>query len=107
MWKMLLHLHVNPNLMMMKIPKFASLSNYTYQINNTLNACVKYMFCIRPKKKIGVFTVCRPTLFYSCRPYHFFSENEKKTDRFPVLLQRFRILIPVFKFFADSILFGM
>ena len=29
-----------------KMPKFASLSNYTYQINNTLNACVKYMFCI-------------------------------------------------------------
>ena len=29
-----------------KIPKFASLSNYTYQIHNTLNACVKYMFCM-------------------------------------------------------------
>ena len=29
-----------------KMPKFALLSNYTYQINNTLNACVKYMFCI-------------------------------------------------------------
>ena len=28
------------------MPKFASLSNYTYQINYTLNACVKYMFCI-------------------------------------------------------------
>ena len=27
-----------------KMPKFASLSNYTFQINNTLNACVKYMF---------------------------------------------------------------
>ena len=26
--------------------KFPSLSNYTYQINNTLNVCVKYMFCI-------------------------------------------------------------
>ena len=34
----------------------------------------------RPKKKIGVFTVCRPTLFYSCRPYHFFSENKKKNE---------------------------
>ena len=33
---------------------------------------------LRPKKKIGVFTVCRPTLFYSCRPYHFFSENKKE-----------------------------
>ena len=32
----------------------------------------------RPKKKIGVFTVCLPTLFYSCRPYHFFSETKKK-----------------------------
>ena len=59
------------------------------------------------KKKIGVFTVCRLTLFYSCRPYHFLSENKKKQDRFPVLLQRSRILVPVFKFFADSILFGM
>ena len=29
-----------------KTPKFASLSNYTYHINYTLNACVKYMFCI-------------------------------------------------------------
>ena len=29
------------------------------------------------QKKIGVFTVCRLTLFYSCRPYHFFSENKK------------------------------
>ena len=29
-----------------KMPKFASLSNYTYQISYTLNACVKYMFCI-------------------------------------------------------------
>ena len=29
-----------------KMPKFASLSNYTYQINYTLNACVKNMFCI-------------------------------------------------------------
>ena len=29
-----------------KMPNFASLSNYTYQIDNTLNACVKYMFCI-------------------------------------------------------------
>ena len=29
-----------------KMRKFASLSNYTYQINYTLNACVKYMFCI-------------------------------------------------------------
>ena len=28
-----------------KIPKFASLSDYTYQINNTLNACVKFLFC--------------------------------------------------------------
>ena len=28
------------------MPKFASLLNYTYQINNTLNVCVKYMFCI-------------------------------------------------------------
>ena len=37
--------------------------------------------CLRPKKKIGVFTVCRPTLFCSCRPYHFFSEN-KKTRQF-------------------------
>ena len=25
-----------------------------------------------------MFTVCRPTLFYSCRPYHFFSKNKKK-----------------------------
>ena len=33
---------------------------------------------LRPKKKkIDVFTVCWPTLFYSCRPYHFFSENKK------------------------------
>ena len=32
---------------------------------------------LRPKKKIGVFTVCRPTLFYSCRPYHFFYKNKK------------------------------
>ena len=23
---------------------YASLSNYTYQINNTVNACVKYIF---------------------------------------------------------------
>ena len=37
------------------------------------------MTFIRQKKKIGVFTVCRPTLFYSCRPYHFFSEIKKKT----------------------------
>ena len=29
-----------------KMPKFASLSNYTYQISYTLIACVKYMFCI-------------------------------------------------------------
>ena len=28
------------------MPKFASLSNYTYQISYTLNACVKCMFCI-------------------------------------------------------------
>ena len=28
-----------------KMPKFASLSNYTYQISYTFNACVKYMFC--------------------------------------------------------------
>ena len=29
-----------------KMPKFASLSNLTYQINNTLNACVEYYLCI-------------------------------------------------------------
>ena len=29
-----------------KMPNFASLINYTYQINYTLNECVKYMFCI-------------------------------------------------------------
>ena len=28
-------------------------------------------------RKIGVFTVCRPTLLYSCRPYHFFYKNKK------------------------------
>ena len=50
-----------------------------------------------PKKKIGVFTVCRPTLFYSCRPYHFFSKNKKK-DCCPTLLERSRILVLVFKF---------
>ena len=27
-----------------KMPNFASLSNYTCQINNTLNICVEYMF---------------------------------------------------------------
>ena len=37
---------------------------------------------VRPKKKIGVFTVCQPTLFYSCRPYHFFSENKKNETVF-------------------------
>ena len=58
---------------------------------------------VRPKKKIGVFTVCRPTLFYSCGPYHLFSENKKKRDSFPVLLQWSRILVSVFKIFADSI----
>ena len=40
---------------------------------------LRSMYQVRPKKKIGVFTVCRPTLFYSCRPYHFFSKNKKKT----------------------------
>ena len=35
-------------------------------------------FCyVVRQKKIGVFTVCWPTLFYSCRPYHFFSKNKK------------------------------
>ena len=38
-------------------------------------------------KKIGVFTVCRPTLFYSCRPYNFFSKNKKKRDCCPTLLE--------------------
>ena len=65
-------------------------------------------FIIRPKKKkIGVFTVCRPTLFYSCRPYHFFSKNKKKRDCCPTLLERSRILVLVFKIFTDSILFSM
>ena len=35
----------------------------------------------KAKKKICVFTVCRPTLFYSCRPYHFFSEKKHKKTR--------------------------
>ena len=61
---------------------------------------------IRPPQKIGVFRVCRPTLFDSCRPYHF-SPKIKKRDRFPVLLERSWILVPVFKFFAGSILFGI
>ena len=45
------HLHVGCTDMSLqqnrdKMPKFASRSNYTYQINNTLNACVRYIFCI-------------------------------------------------------------
>ena len=48
-----------------------------------------------------MFTVCRPTLFYCCRPYHFFSKNKKKRDCCPTLLERSRVLVLVFKFFAD------
>ena len=31
---------------LIKMPKFASLLSYTYQINNTLNACTKHMFLL-------------------------------------------------------------
>ena len=67
-----------------------------------LNPIIQFNLLAKAKKKIVVFTVCRPTLFYSCRPYHFFPKI-KKRDCFPVLLERSRMLVPVFKFFADSI----
>ena len=35
--------------------------NGLYSINPV---CSKFFSLIRPKKNIGVFTVCRPTLFY-------------------------------------------
>ena len=50
-----------------------------------------------------MFAFCRPTLFYSCQPYRFFSKNKKKRDCCPTLLERSRILALVFKFFADSV----
>ena len=74
----------------------------TSQAANAVPYLVDYQNTLRPKK-IGVFTVCRPTLFYSCQPYHFFSENKKKNETCPVLLEGSQILVLVFKFFADSV----
>ena len=50
--------------------------------NKDAEELLNYDITLRPKKKIGVFTVCRPTLFYNCRPYHFFSENKKNETVF-------------------------
>ena len=36
--------HMGLQQIWVKMPNFASLSNYTCQINNTLNICVEYMF---------------------------------------------------------------
>ena len=33
-----------------------------------------YVFFIRPKKKICVFTVTRPTLIFASDPMHFYTE---------------------------------
>ena len=51
-----------------------------FMLLKSQTSAIKFVFSFIPyqaKKKIGVFTVCRPTLFYSCRPYHFFSKTKK------------------------------
>ena len=37
--------------------------------------CSRLFWWQAKKKKIGVFTVTRPTLIFSCRPYLFFHQN--------------------------------
>ena len=58
------------------------LTMHVWQMEGWMDNLAKKHIPPKAKKKIGVFTVCRPTLFYSCRPYHFFSENKKKTRQF-------------------------
>ena len=63
------------------------------------------LFKVRPKKIVSSSFADQPC-FIAADPT-IFSPKIKRRDRCPVLLQGSRILVLIFKFFADSILFGL